>query len=174
MKSTRPIRIEISQTVVGWRENIGLPELGIDSMPAKIDTGARTSALHAVDQELVEIDGVQWVEFMIPIHNKRTTKRHRAPFLEERNIKNSSGVHERRLIVRTQLQMAGESQPTEVSLTNREKMEFDIILGRTAMHGRNFLIVPSESFVLGQPWTAVKSQHVSSFLLDESHRGEEE
>lgn len=161
-------------SIIGWREHIRLPQFGIDCMPAKIDTGARTSALHAVDQELLEIDGVRWVEFMIPVHNRRTTKRLRAPFLEEREIKNTGGVPERRLIVRTQLQMGRRKWRIDVSLANREKMEFDIILGRTAIRGHDLLIDPGRSFVLGRPLVVTKPQKSAPRILDGSDQGEEE
>lgn len=151
-----------------------MPQLGIDTMPAKIDTGARTSALHAVDQEMLEIDGKTWVEFMIPVHNRRTKKRLRAPFLEEREIKNTGGVPERRLIVRTKLQMGRRIWRIDVSLANREKMEFDIILGRTAIRRRDLVVDPGRSYVLGHPIVLIKPQKSSRLVLDEADQGEEE
>jgi len=135
--------------IIGWREHVGLPELGIADLAAKIDTGARTAALHAVDQRIVDgMDG-PWVEFMIPTHNRRTTKIVRAPLIGEREIKNTGGVPERRLIVRTLLLIGRHRWHIEVSLANREKMEFDLILGRTAIRGRNILVDPGRSFQLG-------------------------
>lgn len=149
-------------TTIGWREHIALPQLDIATMPAKIDTGARTSALHAVDQTLVEIDGVMFVEFMIPFHNRRTTRRMRAKLLEERSIKNTSGVPELRYVVRTQLQMGRRNWRIDVSLANREKMEFDLILGRTAIRKHGLLVDPGRSYALGQPAVALK--HSSAAL----------
>ena len=168
------MRTKPSQTVIGWREHIRLPQFYIDSMPAKIDTGARTSALHAVDQELLDIDGTKWVEFMIPVHNRRTSKRLRAQFLEERDIKNTGGVPERRLIVQTRLQMGRRSWRIDVSLTNREKMEFDIILGRTAIRGHDILVDPGRSYVLGPPAAFEKPKSTAAHFHDEADQGEEE
>ena len=85
--------------VIGWRERISLPEFGIEHIPAKIDTGARTAALHAVDQTVFEVDGERWVEFMIPVHNRRSSGRVRTRVVDEREIKNTGGIPERRLIV---------------------------------------------------------------------------
>lgn len=169
---TKRKRAAAPKTVIGWREHIGLPEFGIDSMPAKVDTGAKTSALHAVDQELLEIDGDTWVEFMIPVHNRRTSRRLRAPFLEERDIKNTGGVPERRLIVRTKLHIAHRTWSIDISLANRKKMEFDIILGRTAIRDHQLVVDPGRSFVLGQPVVPERPQGVSSHLSDDLRQGE--
>ena len=120
-------------------------------MAAKIDTGARTSALHALDQRIIERDGVRWVEFMIPVHNRRTSTRVLAPLVDERAIKNTSGVPELRLVVRTLLLLGRHRWQIELSLANRQKMEFDLILGRTAIRRRRLLVDPGRSFMLGLP-----------------------
>ena len=134
--------------VIGWREHIGLPELGIDRIAAKIDTGARTTALHAVDQTVFVRDGVNWVEFTIPVHNRPSKKRVISQVVDEREIKNTGGVSERRLIISTCLLIGRHKWQIEVSLANREKMEFDLILGRTAVRRRRILIDPGHSFLL--------------------------
>lgn len=134
--------------VIGWREHVGLPDLGIDRIAAKIDTGARTAALHAVDQQVFDRDGAPWVEFMVPIHNRPTEERLCKPIFDEREIKNTGGVPERRLIVRTCLLIGRHKWQIEVSLANREKMEFDLILGRTAIRRRHILVDPGHSFLL--------------------------
>jgi len=136
--------------VIGWREHVGLPDLGIDSIAAKIDTGARTAALHAVDQRVFERDGVRWVEFMIPLHNRSSETRITRPVADEREIKNTGGIPERRLIIRTRLLIGCHKWQIEVSLANREKMEFDLILGRTAIRRRGILVDPGHSFLLDQ------------------------
>lgn len=137
------------QEIIGWREHIGLPEFDICEMAAKIDTGARTSALHAVDQCLTERGASQWVEFLIPIPDRRNGKRVRSEVVEEREIKNTGGVPERRLIIRTTLLLGRHRWHIDISLANREEMEFDLILGRTAIRNRNILVDPGHSFVLG-------------------------
>lgn len=134
--------------VIGWRERISLPEFGIEHIPAKIDTGARTAALHAVDQTVFEVDGERWVEFMIPVHNRRSSGRVRTRVVDEREIKNTGGIPERRLIVRTQLLLGRHRWLIDVSLANRAKMEFDLILGRTAIRRRGILVDPGHSYLL--------------------------
>lgn len=151
MKPELHPRAQRPPEVIGWREHVALPELGLPKLAAKIDTGARTSALHAVDQTLVDFDGVPWVEFSIPIENRGTNKRVRAPLVDQREIKNTSGVPERRLVVRTTLLLGRHRWKIELSLANREKMEFDLILGRTAIRKRGILVDPGHSFVLGLP-----------------------
>ena len=150
--------------IIGWREHVGLPDLGIADLAAKIDTGARTAPLHAVDQRIVDIDGQPWVEFEIPVHNRRTAKIVRAPLVDERSIKNTGGVPERRLVVQTLLLIGRHRWHIEVSLANREKMEFDLILGRTAIRGRGILIDPGRSFVLGHsPATEPAAEEATAF-----------
>ena len=147
---TKPSRKRAPE-IIGWREHIALPKLGINGIAAKIDTGARTSALHAVDQRVIEDDDGRWVEFKVPLNNRRTSKVVRAPLVDEREIKNTGGVPERRLIVRTRLLLGHHRWQIEVSLANREKMEFDLILGRTAIRRRGILVDPGRSFVLAPP-----------------------
>ncbi len=135
--------------IIGWRERISLPDFGIENIPAKIDTGARTAALHAVDQTVFEIDGERWVEFMIPLQNRRSANRVRTRVVDEREIKNTGGVPELRLIVRTLLFLGRHRWHIDVSLANRAKMEFDLILGRTAIRRRGILVDPGQSYLLG-------------------------
>ena len=135
--------------VIGWREFVGLPDFGIGEMRAKIDTGARTSALYAMDKELFRRGGVRWVRFLIPI--AENAERVEAPVLDERSVKNTSGNSERRLVIRTTLLIGRHRWHIDASLADREKMEFDLILGRTAIHGRNVLVDPDHSYLLGHP-----------------------
>ena len=137
--------------IIGWRDMVSLPDYGIETLAAKIDTGARTSALHAVDQRLFEKDHQIWVRFIIPIPSRRRGVRIEAPVVDERDIKNTGGVPERRLIVRTALVLGSHHWHIDVSLANREKMEFDLILGRTAIRDRGMLVNPRRSFLLGDP-----------------------
>jgi hypothetical protein len=150
MTSSHPVHPKTDPTVIGWREHIALPQLGISTMPAKIDTGARTAALHAVDQRIVEVEGRPWVAFKVPIHNRRTARIVHAPLVDERDIKNTGGVPERRLIVQTLLLIGRHRWHIEVSLANRERMEFDLILGRTAIRRRGIVVDPGRSFALGR------------------------
>lgn len=174
MKHVSKPRQPKAQHIIGWREHIGLPEFGIFDMPAKIDTGARTSALHAVDQTLFERDGARWVEFMIPLKNRRTAQRLCAPVLEERDIKNTGGVPERRLVVRTTLVIGKRHWLVDVSLANREKMEFDLIIGRSAIRTHNLLVDPGRSYIAGRPSTQFGNTLMAPKMVSEMHTGEEE
>ena len=163
-----------SPKLIGWRENIALPEFGIFHLPAKVDTGARTSALHAVDQTVFERDGSRWVEFMIPLKNRRTTRRLRAVVLEERDIKNTGGVPERRLVVRTTLAIGARHWLIDVSLANRDKMEFDVILGRSAIRKHGLLVDPGRSYIAGNPTLGPRKLSKPSDPTPEILTGEEE
>ena len=148
----RPARNEAE---IGWREMVGLPELGIPALRAKIDTGARTSALHAVDLEVREVDGVRWIDFHVPLPGESRLKRCSAYIVDERRIKNTSGVPETRYVVETLLVLGRRRWHIEVSLADREKMEFDLILGRTAIRSRRLLVNPGRSFLAGTPAEAL-------------------
>lgn len=137
--------------IIGWREMVALPELGISGMRAKIDTGARTSALHAEEQEVFERGGRKWVRFRVPGSRHHRDFRIETEVADEREIKNTSGVPERRLIVETLVVLGSHHWHVEVSLANRENMGFDMILGRTAVRGRKILVNPGKSFIAGDP-----------------------
>ncbi|MDJ0895174.1 MAG: RimK/LysX family protein [Alphaproteobacteria bacterium] len=146
----RPIRTGRRRLAeIGWREMVGLPDLGIPALRAKIDTGARTSALHAVDLQIEEEEGERWVEFHVPLPHVSRSKRCAAPIVDERQIKNTSGVTEWRYIIETTLVLGPRHWHVEMSLADREKMEFDLILGRTAIRGRRLLVNPSKSYLAG-------------------------
>jgi hypothetical protein len=137
------------RTEIGWREDVALPELGIARLKAKVDTGARTSALHASDIETFERDGRAWVAFRVPGEARHPV--HRAPVHDAREIRNTSGVPERRLVIRTTLVLGPDRWPIEVSLADRTEMSFDMILGRTAIRGRRIVVNPGRSFLAGPP-----------------------
>ena len=133
---------------IGWREFVELPDLDLPAFRAKIDTGARTSALHATRQKIVEHAGEEYVEFHVPFRGRPSTTRCRAPLVARRLIKNTSGIPEERLIVRTTLVLGPDRWPIEVSLADRENMGFELILGRTAVRGRRLVINPGRSYLL--------------------------
>ncbi len=137
--------------VVGWREWVGLPELGITSLKAKIDTGARTTALHAVDLRPFEQDSVKWIEFRVPLAGLPKADRCRTPILDEREIKNTSGVPERRYVIETMLVLGNRHWHIELALSDRENMEFETIIGRTAIRRHALLVDPGRSFLSGPP-----------------------
>lgn len=133
--------------VIGWRELIGLPELGISQMAAKIDTGARTSALHAEDQELFDRNGERWVRFKAPKIKGQPARLIEAPLKVERSIKNTSGIPESRFVIRALLMLGRHRWHIDVSLADREAMTFDLIIGRTALKGRTILVDPVRSYL---------------------------
>ncbi len=127
------------------------PELGIPAIKTKIDTGARTSALHTYFIEPFTKDGKEWVRFGVHPLRKRTSIELvcEAPVLDKRIVTDSGGHSELRFVIKTVLQLGEESWPIEVTLASRENMLFRCLLGRTALLGR-FVIDPNRSFVFGR------------------------
>lgn len=139
------------QQVIGWREHIILPDFGSAQLDAKIDTGARTSALHAVDLAVENRNGEEWVSFHIPYLGEPRSVRHSAKIFDRRKIRNTSGIAQVRYVINTTLVLGIRQWQIEVSLANREKMSSDIILGRTAVRQRGLLVDPGKSFLTGTP-----------------------
>ncbi len=137
-----------SRLIVGWREWVELPDLGAIRVKAKIDTGARTSAIHAWNIEPYERRGAPWVRF--EVHPLQRADKPRflceAPVYDERLVKNTSGQAERRIVIMTTLSLAGQSWPIELSLARRDEMGFRLLIGRTALH-RRAVVDPSRSFL---------------------------
>ena len=137
--------------VLGWREWVSLPGLGIAAIKAKLDTGAKTSALHAWDLRIHVVDGRQWVRFRV--HQVQggevASVVCEAPLSDQRWVTNSSGARERRCIISADLRIGPSSWPIELSLTNRDAMEFPMIIGREAMRNR-VIVDPRASFRAGR------------------------
>ncbi len=136
---------------IGWEEWVSLPELGIKGIKAKIDTGAKTSALHAFMVERCDEDGVEKVRFGIhPIpENPEVEIFCVAPFVEERQVKSSNQQTELRYVINSSVLLGKESWPIEISLTNREEMSHRMLLGRSAIETR-FRIKPEGSCLVGK------------------------
>src|SRR5262245_56052393 len=136
---------------VGWREWVRLTDLGVAAIKAKIDTGARTSALHAFAIEPFRKQGSLWVRFEVhPIQRSSAFKiKCEARAVDERAVRNSGGQVERRYIIETILMLGEKVWPIELALTNRDEMGVRMLLGRTALDGRA-LIDPGRSYLAGQ------------------------
>ncbi|MET0065560.1 MAG: ATP-dependent zinc protease [Candidatus Thiodiazotropha sp.] len=137
---------------IGWREWLSLPELGIPHIKAKIDTGARTSALHAFSLETYTQDDKTLVRFGIhPLQKNTEFERWcTAEVIDERVVSDSGGHQEKRYVIRTFAQLGKVRWPIEMTLTNRDSMKFRMLLGRTAMAGR-FMVDPASSYLCGKP-----------------------
>lgn len=133
--------------VIGWREWVGMPDLGIKQIKAKVDSGARTSSLHAFDIELYTRRKVEYVKFTVQPDQK--SKKGEivcsAKVLEFRKIKSSNGQTELRPVILTTIELLGEEWEVEVTLTNRDEMGFRMLLGRESIR-KKFLIDTGNSF----------------------------
>jgi hypothetical protein len=135
---------------IGWREWVALPDLRVGAIKAKVDTGARTSALHAYNIAPFRRAGALWLRFELqPIQRSEAMKVVcEARAIDERAVRNSGGGVERRYVIRTLLKLGEKSWPIELALANRDQMGFRMLLGRTALQGRA-LIEPGRSYLLG-------------------------
>ncbi|MGF1475814.1 MAG: ATP-dependent zinc protease [Geminicoccaceae bacterium] len=143
-----------TQILVGWREWLALPKLGVNRIKAKIDTGARTSALHATDIELFKEGELRLVRFTVEPHaggaRDRAKIHCQAPVKDERSVKSSNGVVERRVVIVTPVAVGARRLNIEITLTNRAEMGFEMLFGRTALRAGRFLVHPSRSFLQSQ------------------------
>ncbi|MEQ9105081.1 MAG: RimK/LysX family protein [Rhodothermales bacterium] len=130
---------------VGWREWVALPDIGLKGLKAKVDTGARSSSLHAEDIETFEEEGRERVRFkahdghvcVADIHDKRT-------------VTSSTGHSQDRYFIRTRMVIGSVTWLIDLSLSNRKRMKFGMLLGREAMQGR-MTVHPAKSFLQGRP-----------------------
>jgi len=138
--------------VVGWREWVALPALGLPAVKAKVDTGARTSAIHAFDIERgTAADGSAQVAFSVhPLQrDAKTVRRCLAPLVDTRRVTDSGGHAEERLFVSTVMELGGIRRTIEITLTERHDMLFRMLLGRTALVS-DVRVDPARSFLCGR------------------------
>ena len=137
--------------IVGSEEWFGFPNLGIPAIKARVDSGAKTSSLHAYNISTFKRKGSPWVTFEVhPLQNdRRTVVRCEAAVIDRRNIKSSNGTTEKRYVISTPLNVGDTTWDIELTLTNRDSMGYRMLLGREAMKHR-MLVDPSESCSLGE------------------------
>jgi ribosomal protein S6--L-glutamate ligase len=143
-----------NKVIFGSEEWFSFPDLGIPTIKARVDSGAKTSALHAINISPFVKDDTNWVRFDInPIQKNLKTVIHcEALLVDKRIVKSSSGFREQRYVIQTTLDIGNESWPIEMTLTNRDSMGFRMLLGREAMSGR-VLVDPEQTYLLGQETT---------------------
>jgi hypothetical protein len=137
-----------SSKIIGWREFVTLPQLKIDKIKAKIDTGARSSAIHAFNIHELCQDGKKIIRFQIhPLQrDSKTTITTEAELLEYRKVRNSGGITQLRPVIKTNIEVGKYTWPIELTLTNRDVMGFRMLLGRQAVRNK-FLVDPGGAFL---------------------------
>lgn len=143
--------VKKAKTTIGWREWVSLPDLGIEHIKAKIDTGARTSALHAFSVRAFTKQGKRMVRFRIHPYqrHKEIVVECVAPVLDKRWVTDSGGHREQRYVIESSVKLGEQVWPIELTLTNRENMKFRMLLGRTAMKDR-LIVNPGRSYLVGK------------------------
>lgn len=139
--------------IIGWQERVDLPLLGLTRLKAKIDTGARTSALHATDIVTFEREGRSWVRFHTRFDDDARDTDVETPIHDRRAVRNTSGIPEERIVIRTRFRIAHHLWRIDLSLTERTEMKFRMIVGRSALRrhpivvhpGKRYLTTPTES-----------------------------
>ncbi len=143
---------DLSYTLAGWREWVSLPEAGVPWVKAKLDTGARTSAIHAFDLEELERDGERWVRYSVhPWQGSdEDAVQVESRVLDYRPVRSSSGQAEERYVVETELVLVGRSVTAELTLSRRDEMGFRMLVGREALR-QGFVVDPSRSYLGRRP-----------------------
>ena len=143
--------------VVGWRELVHLPELGLRGIPAKIDTGARTSSLHGVVLDEFERDGEKYVRFAVDFEKPHVRQICEAVHVDIRGITSSNGKTQYRYVIKTPLRIGDIKFRAEISLADRSDMKFPMLIGRSSLRRR--FVVDSGYSWLQTPEMKVKKGH---------------
>jgi hypothetical protein len=148
----RPRAPKPTKPIIGWREYVALPDLKVPAIKAKIDTGARSSSLHAFEIERFRTGGVEMVRFTVHPRQRRraSTAPVEMPLLTEKLVRNPGGREEVRPVIRTMVVWNGISFEADLNLTRRDEMGFRMLLGRQAIR-RRFLVDPGRSFLGAAP-----------------------
>jgi hypothetical protein len=138
----------IPRKTIGWREWVSFPDLGIPMIKAKVDTGARSSSLHAMHIKEFKKRGKDFVSFQVhPFQNNiRQTVKAEAEVLDKRLVKSSSGHVSQRFVIKTTLELLGESIQIDLNLASRDQMGFRCLIGRQALR-KKFVVDPARSFL---------------------------
>ena len=138
--------------LIGACEWVALPDLGIGPLRARVDTGARSCALHATDQERFEREGKEWVRFVVHLGFDGTRRQQQcaAPLVGLRRVKNTSGEIEERFTIHTPILIGSHQWSVDITLTNRERMRYRMLLGRQAMK-HHAVVYPAHTFLQGKP-----------------------
>lgn len=147
-----PLEVPTDVPVLGWREWISLPQLGLPAIKAKVDTGARTSALHAFDTKpFKHEDGSEWVAFSVcPVQRDSSLQRRcQAPVVDVRSVTDSGGHAQERFCIATEIVIGQITRTVEITLASREDMLFRMLLGRTALIP-DIMVNPQLSYTLGR------------------------
>jgi hypothetical protein len=152
----------MEKVFVGWREWVSLPELNIEIIKAKIDTGARTSSLHAFFVEPFVENGREMVRFGVhPLQRRLDIEVIcHCPIKDYREVSDSGGHKEMRYVIEVNMKLNEKIWPIEMTLTNRDSMKFRMLLGRTAMCG--LAVLPDKSYLFGRPNKKTKNESESS------------
>jgi hypothetical protein len=147
-------------TVAGWREWVALPELGVPWIKAKLDTGARTSAVHAFDLEELERGGETWVRYSVHPWQRSDEDAvvSESRVLDRREIRSSSGHVDERYVVGMAITLVGRTITAEMSLSSRDEMGFRMLVGREALQ-QGFLVDSSHSYLGGRPRRSVRRKN---------------
>lgn len=159
--------MQLNKIVVGSEEWCGLPQINIPGIKARVDSGAKTSALHAVNIIPFKKEGSPWVSFDVhPLQNDGKTTIHcEAPVYDKRKVKSSSGTSETRFVIKSVISIAEDTWEIEVTLANRDSMGYRMLLGRQAMSGK-MLVDPESSFLLGELSTDTLNQFYKTHIKE--------